>query len=384
MNINKISWWTPKIGNEEIKFIKQVFDNNFPNEGELTTLFEQKLCKLLDCKYATAVTSGTAAIFLVLKGLGIGYGDEVIVPDITFIATANAVEMCGAKPILVDIDKERMTMSIDNSLNSLSKAITKKTKAIIPVHVSGRAADMEAISEIITDYNSNHNNNIKIVEDAAEALLSKHNGKYLGTFGKAGCFSFSPNKTITTGQGGIIVTDDHDLHIRLRELKDQGRPIRGTGGDDIHNVVGYNFKFTDLQAAVGLGQLNYLETRIGRMKRVHSLYFDYLRDLDDIFLLPFDIEECPQWTDVIIGNEDDSEKRNQLYEYLKNNGIECRKYWLPLHTQKPYKLPDNNFQNSTKLSPKAMWLPSAFTLSDSDIETVCNHIRKFLTKEVVK
>lgn len=375
--INKIKWWTPQIGTEEMKFIRQAFDNNFINEGELTTLFEQKLCQLLGCKHAVAVTSGTAAIFVALKGLGIGHEDEVIVPDITFIATANAVEMCGARPILVDVNPELATID----LNSFSGAITEKTKAVIPVHVSGRAADIEGIIKTID--NNDINGDIEIIEDAAEALMSKHNNRHLGTFGKAGCFSFSPNKTITTGQGGVVITNDDKLYVRLRELKDQGRPTRGTGGDDIHNVTGYNFKFTDLQAAVGLGQLNYLETRLERMKRNYRLYYDYLEDLDDISLFPFNIDErkgegeCPQWTDATIKDE----KRNELDRYLRANGIECRKYWFPIHTQRPYRLPDDSFLNSTTLSPKAMWLPSAFSLSDSDIEIVCNHIRKFFNEK---
>ena len=251
----KIPWWEPQIGSEEYKIIKQVLDNNFPNEGEMTSLFEHKICKLLGCKNAVAVTSGTVAMFLSMKALGIGHGDEVIVPDMTFIATANAVDLCGAKPVLVDVDPN--TLNIDSS--AFGNAITKETKAVIPVHVSGRASDMESIMKIADE------NSIHVVEDAAEAFMSRHKGKYLGTYGKTGCFSFSPNKTITTGQGGVIVTEDDELKVRLRELKDQGRPVRGTGGDDIHNSIGYNLKFTDLQAAVGLGQLNYLETRMERI-----------------------------------------------------------------------------------------------------------------------
>lgn len=359
-----IKWWTPQLGAEEKKLIIKVLENNFPNEGEFATLFEQKICKLLGCKYAVAVTSGTAAMFLSLKALDIGYGDEVILPDMTFIATANAVDMCGAKPVLVDIDPE--TMNIDP--DAVSRAITEKTRAIIPVHVTGRAADMEAIMEIAEGHN------LEVVEDAAEAFMSKHKRKYLGRFGKTGCFSFSPNKIITTGQGGMIVTDDDELHIRLRELKDQGRPTRGTGGDDIHRSIGYNFKFTDLQAAIGLGQLTYLESRMARMKRTYQIYAENLNDLEGISLFNFNADELPQWTDAII------ERRDELDKYLRANGIECRRYWHPIHTQAPYKLPNDNFPNSTRLSPKAMWLPSAFTLSDNDIETVCNHIKNFLEK----
>src|SRR3989344_5677436 len=349
----KIPWWEPKIRKREHELIKSALDNNFPNEGKLTTLFEEKLSKLLGCRNAIAVNNGTSAMFLSLKALGIGHGDEVIVPDITFIATANAVEMTGAKPVLADISPKTLNMDPDK----FADGITKKTKAVIPVHVSGRAAEIGKIMKIAEE------KNIHVVEDAAEAFTSKHRGKCLGTYGIAGCLSFSAAKTITTGQGGAIMTDDDDIALRLRELKDQGRPTRGTGGADIHNSIGYNFKFTDLQAAVGLGQLEYLGERIERQKRNYKLYAEKLKDLDGISLFHFDFEggEVPQWTDA------SAEKRNELDKHLRDNSIDCRRFWFSIHTQKPYKLPDTNFPNSTNMSKKAIWLPSAFTLTDSDI-----------------
>jgi len=362
----KIPWWEPKIGDEEYRLIKKVLDNNFPNEGKLTALFEEKLSTLLGCKHAVAVPNATSAMFLSLKALNIGHGDEVIVPDLTFISTANAIEMAGAKPILVDIDPKTLTISPE----ALESAITDKTKAVIPVHVSGRASDMDSIIKIAKE------KNIFIVEDAAEAFMSKHKDKYLGTYATTGCFSFSPHKTITSGQGGAIITDDETIHKSLIQLKDQGRPERGTGGDDLHHSIGFNFKFTDLQAAVGLGQLTYLESRIERIRRNYRIYSENLKDVKGISVFEFNISggELPQWIDAIV------EKRNDLDKYLRDNGIDCRRFWFPIHTQTPYKLPDANFPNSTKLSPKAIWLPSAFTLSDEDIIVVCNSIREFMKK----
>jgi len=350
-------------GKQERQFIKQALDNNYVNEGELAVQFEQKIANLVGAKYAVATTSCTAAIFLALKGLGVGAGDEVIVPDMTFIATANAVNLTGAKSVLVDIDPDDLNISI----NALIKAITPKTKAIVPVHVTGRAADMESILKIARDHK------LFVVEDAAGALMSKHNGKYLGTFGDAGCFSFSPNKTITTGQGGMIVTNDSDLLTKLHMLKDQGRPVRGTGGDDLHDVIGYNFKFTDLQAALGLGQLYYLRSRIKRMSRNYQLYVKNLQGVKGIKIFKTDIEngEVPQWTDIFV------EKRDELASYLKEKNMDSRKYWLPLHRQLAYKQADDNFPNSVKISPRSLWLPSAFTLKDTDIKKVCECIRNF-------
>ena len=354
------------MGPEEKKFINQALENNFPNEGKLTALFEEKVKGLLGTRYAVATTNCTAAMFLVLKGLGVGLGDEVIVPDITFIATASAVDLCGAKPVLVDINPTTLCMDTF----SFEKAITKNTKAVIPVHVNGRACDMASIVKIARKHS------IHVVEDAAEALMSKHKSVFLGTYGKAGCFSFSPNKTITTGQGGMVVTNDSKLHRRLRELKDQGRPKRGTGGDDRHDATGYNFKFTDIQAALGLGQLTYLKSRLKRMKEIYKRYLRNLKGVDGISLFNFNIDkgEIPQWTDVFV------ESRKGLCEYLRANNIDFRRYWFPIHSQKPYKLPDSKFPNSTKLSPKALWLPSAFTLSDSDVDRVSDCIKKWKKK----
>ena len=303
-------------------------------------------------------------------GLGIGPGDEVIVPDVTFIATANAAVLAGAQPVLVDIDPTSLNISVD----ALTAAITSRTKAIIPVHVSGRAADMEAILRVAAMHG------LAVVEDAAEAFMSLHRGQYLGTLGHAGCFSFSPNKTITTGQGGMIVTNDAGLYVRLRELKDHGRPVRGTGGDDAHNTLGFNFKFTNLQAAVGLGQISYLKQRLDRMNRIYKIYATELAGIEGIRLPGFRLDEgeSPQWTDAVVDG------RDELDKYLHALNVHCRRFWFPLHSQPPYRGDDKLFPNSSSLCPQALWLPSAFTLTDQDVIAVCGHIRNFIQEKAPK
>lgn len=360
----QIVWWSPQMTGQEYAEIKNVLDSNYLNEGELATRFEQEVARLLGVKHVIATTSGTAAIFLALAGVGVGPGDEVIVPDVTFIATVNAVMLTGAKPVLVDIDP--VTLNMDPE--SMSAAITGRTKAVVPVHVSGRSANLMVIKEIARSHG------IAVVEDAAEAFMSALDGKYLGTIGHVGCLSFSPNKVITTGQGGMVLTDDDALHVRLRELKDHGRPVRGTGGDDVHHSVGYNFKLTNLQSAVGLGQLTALQQRLERQKQIYRIYADNLRGLTGITLPGFHLEtgEVPLWTDALV------ERRNELDQYLQQRGAHCRRFWFPIHTQPPYRLSDDNFPNSTKVIPHAIWLPSAFTLSDDDIKTVCSWIREFV------
>lgn len=353
----------PQVGsNEERKFISHALDNNYVNEGELATEFEKKLTALMEVSHAIAVSNCTSAIFLALKGLGVGPGDEVIVPDITFIATANAVHLTGARPVLVDINPHDLNIDVA----AIVAALSPRTKAIVPVHVTGRGADMSKIMELAAA------RGLFVVEDAAEALLSKHEGKYLGTFGQAGCFSFSPNKTITTGQGGIIVTNDTDLAVRVRSLKDQGRPMRGTGGDDRHDTIGYNFKFTDLQAALGLGQLTLLPERLVRMQRINEIYQQELATVPGIKIFIHLPGAIQQWTDAWVDN------RDELVEHLKSQNIDCRKYWYPLHRQLAYQSADAGFTHSTSLSPHLLWLPSAFTLADDDVYAVCSAIKQFL------
>jgi perosamine synthetase len=359
----RIPWWEPIVGLEERAAVAAVVDSNYLNEGDVTAEFERQVAELLGVKHAVAATSGTTAIFLALAALGIGHGDEVIVPDVTFIATANAVVLTGAIPVLVDVDPA--TLNIDPS--AVDRAVTARTRAIVPVHVSGRAAAMADILDVA------RRRGVPVVEDAAEALLSQHQGRYLGTFGTAGCFSFSPNKTITTGQGGLVVSNDDRLVVRLRELKDQGRPMRGTGGDDIHASLGFNFKLTNLQAAVGVAQLPKLAARAAHLRDLSRWYRGRLTGVRQVTLLPFDVDsgETPQWIDALVDD------RDSLVAHLREHDVHCRPFWFPIHTQKPYAHPDAAFPVSSALMPRAVWLPSALSLTEADVDSVCARIRDF-------
>lgn len=361
MGSKQLAWWTPEVGQAETARVLACLESQYLNEGDIVTEFEKTAAKLLGAKYAIATTSGTAALFLSLKAFGIGHGDEVLVPDLTFIATANAVVMAGATPILVDIDPR--TLNIDPQ--ACESRITPKTKAILPVHVSGRGADLPSLKNLARRHK------LVVIEDAAEAFLSRAHGACLGTRSEAGCFSFSPNKTITTGQGGLIVTDDENVVTKLKQLKDQGRPVRGTGGDDPHPVVGFNFKMTNLQAAVGMGQIEKLETRTKRLRRHYELYREGLEGVSGVRVLPFESDEVPQWIDI------EADRRDELDKFLGSRGMSCRRFWHPLHRQPPYRAEDAAFPVTTRLSPRALWLPSAFQLVDRDIESVCAAIREF-------
>jgi len=361
--IAAIPWWEPRMTGAENVRVDEVLRSAYLNEGDVTTEFEREIARLLGVQHVVATTSGTSALFLALAALNIGHGDEVIVPDVTFIATANAVVLAGATPVLVDVDRQSLAMAPDQ----VERAITPRTKGLIPVHVSGRAAAMSDLLAIAERHG------LAVVEDAAEAFLSIHNGRALGTFGHAGCFSFSPNKTITTGQGGVVVTNDADLHQRLRELKDQGRPTRGTGGNDIHRSIGFNFKLTNLQAAVGLAQLDNVRPRLEHQRRIHRTYAAALASVDGIEVLPFQVDdgETPQWSDAL------ADRRDDLAQFLARHGIGSRAFWYPIHTQVPYRLPDDRFPNSSELMQRAIWLPSSLGLTDEDLGMICDRIREF-------
>ncbi len=358
-----IPWWLPDIGSEERDAILRVVESNYLNEGDVTAEFEQRAAAMFGATHGVATTSGTSALFLALAALEVGHGDEVLVPDVTFIATANAVTLTGATPVLVDVDPA--TLNIDAA--AAERAITPRSKAIVPVHVSGRAAAMRDIQAVAARHG------LVVVEDAAEALVSRHEGRCLGTFAIAGCFSFSPNKTITTGQGGLVVTDDERLAVRLRELKDQGRPVRGTGGNDVHASLGFNFKLTNLQAAVGVGQLPKLEARAAHQRDLARWYRAGLEDVEQVTLLPFDIDggETPQWVDAL------AQDRDRLVEHLRRHDMHCRPFWYPIHTQRPYARPDSSFPVSTRVTPSAVWLPSALHLTEDDVRSVCAEVRRF-------
>jgi len=319
----------------------------------VTARFEQTLADFLGVRYCVAVTSGTAALTLALMALGIGRGDEVIVPDFTFIATANAVRLAGADVKLVDIEPKRFTLDAEK----VRESIGIRTKAIVAVDVNGRSASYGDLESIAAE------KGIYLVCDAAEALGSRYGDRCLGTFGHAGCFSFSANKTLTTGQGGLITTSDIDTYHRLLELKDQGRRTRGTGGDDLHPAMGYNFKFTNLQAALGLAQFERLSERLQHAGRRDEWY---LRKLGHHprFLLPSRNNrtgEITQWTDLL------ADDRSAVETALRNAGIGYRCFWHPLHRQRPYAADDADFSHTIEISRKGLWLPSSFSLTEEQV-----------------
>lgn len=361
-----IKFTQPKINIQgTIKIIKKSLQRNFPNEGFLTKVLEQKIKNLIKVKYVVAITNGTSALYLSLKALNIKKEDEVIIPNITFPATANAVNMTGAKVVLADVSLKNLLIDI----KSLEKKVTKNTKAIIPVHISGRGSNIKELLKFA------RSRKIKIIEDAAEALGSKNHNKSLGTFGDCGCFSLAPNKIITTGQGGLVVTNNKNLYNKIRQLKDQGRS-RSIDTKNIYSWKGYNFKFTDLQAGLGISQLEDFHRRAVQLKKNYQNYKKLIKKNDNLRLIGFNtgIGELPLWVDLYCT------KAAKLFKFLKDNGVNCRYFWSPINSMNIYKKSFRDLKNSKILMNKLIWLPSSFNLKLSEQIIIARLINSFIDK----
>lgn len=354
----------PWLGKEEQQAISSYLKSGgWLTEFEKTQQLEEMLVKFTGAKYACMVSNGTVSLFIALQALDIGQEDEVIVPNFTMIASANAVILSGAKPVLVDIDRENLCID----LKLAQKAITKKTKALMFVSINGRSPDMYEITSFCKK------NKLYLIEDAAQSLGSKWKGKHLGTFGEIGSFSFSSPKVITTGQGGALITNSKDLIKKIRQIKDFGRIKSGV---DEHITLGYNFKFTDLQAVIGIEQMKRLSMRVKRKKEIYNLYKETLSPLKQVQFIPTDLENTSPWLIDTL-----ADKRDELIAYLLKNQIGSRKFYPPIHTQAPYKnwqkYKRRSFPISEEISSKGLWLPSYSFLTDKTILQVCKVIKKF-------
>lgn len=327
--------------------------------------FEKKFAVYSGAKYAVATSNGTTALHLALAALGIGPGDEVIVPDLTFVSTANAVVYTGAVPVMVDVDPA--TWCVDPA--AVSAAITKRTKAIIPVHLYGYPADMKAILKIAAKHK------LLVLEDAAEAHGATIGKKKVGGFGSAAIFSFYGNKTITTGEGGMITTNDRRLYDRLRALRNQGaHPTRRYWYTDI----GFNYRLTNLQAALGVSQLRKIEKFIARKRSIAAYYSKALRGIPGIQLNP----TTPGirnvfWMSCLV--LDTPARRVGLMRAFESAGIESRPFFAPVSALPMYK---RKARHATpvahSLSARGINLPSGVDISESELKRVVRTIRSYL------
>lgn len=355
----------PWIGKEEKRAMMEYLDSGgWLTEFKKTREFEQMIAGYVGSRYASAVNNGTISLIIALMALDIKRDDEVIVPDYTMIASANAVVIAGAKPVLVDIDP--LDLCLDLELTEA--AITPRTRAIMLVSINGRCPNIGKFVALADKYN------LDLVEDAAQSMGSRFSSKHLGTFGKIGSFSFSHPKIITTGQGGALVTDDEDLFSRIVRIKDFGRP---QGGVDYYEIMGLNSKFTDLQAVIGIEQMKKLDWRVKRKKEIYRLYHNLLQDIRRVEFIDTNLEDCAPWfIDILVDGA-----RDDLAKFLGDRGIGTRPFYPAIHTQPPYSYVRGDFRNSEFISQGGLWLPSSSFLADEDIERVCNEIRRFYSRQ---
>ena len=362
----KVNQFQPYIGEEEYQSIKSCFDSNWITEGPKSKEFCDELLSLTGAKYGAFAQNGTLALYLGLRAIGIGPGDEVIVPDLTFIASANAVEMCGAKPIFVDVNKRDLQIDIKDCL----RVFNEKTKAVMPVHLFGLSSNMDEVMGFAKE------KGLKVIEDAAQAIGVKWNGKHCGTFGDVGCFSFFADKTITTGEGGFVVTNDKEIYNSLLFLRNQGRLNRGSF---IHPEIGYNFRITDIQAAMGLVQLGRLKDIISKKLNLLSLYKENLSNVDGI-----------RFVEPIIGSKSThvpfrvvlmtTQPSEGLMDFLASHEIESRTVFYPLHQQPCYSDGEKNkcISNSTYAYNHGLCLPSYPALEEYKVNYICDTIKEYL------
>lgn len=362
----KIELDAPNVGILEKRYIAKAIDEGYVSTiGPFVKKFEERFAKYIGVKKAVSTQNGTSAIHISLYEFGIGKADEVIVPALTFVASVNPILYVGAKPVFVDVDK--ITWTIDPG--EIKKCITKRTKAILPVHFYGNPCNMDEIMFIAKKYN------LKVIEDATESLGACYRGKHVGTFGDLGCFSFNGNKIITTGGGGMVVGNDQERLNHIKFLVNQGRDCaRGY----YHPEVGFNYRMTNLEAAMGLAQLNRLDEFLIQKRKFHKIYKEQLNDIKVIrFQEEYTAAESSYWMNCIILNKDI--KIPSLIEKLKKKGIVTRRVFEPVTEFPPYKkFKKNDYKNSYLIYDKGLCLPSSTLNSKEDIHYVCKVLRKLL------
>ena len=360
--MNRIAQMEPWFGEEEKRAVAEYMDSGgWITEFKKTQEFEEVIAAYVGSKHCIVTTNGTIAIVLMLLAAGIEPGDEVIVPDYTMIASANAVRLVGAVPVLVDVDPENFCVDLELA----ERAITSRTRALMVVSINGRAPDMSAALDLC------RRRGIVLVEDAAQSLGSRQRGKHLGTFGAVGSFSFSTPKVISTGQGGAIVTDADKIAERARLIKDFGRSRPGV---DHHILQGYNFKFTDIQAVIGLEQMKKLDWRVQRKKDIFRLYQSKLASIAAMRFPRTNLDDTSPWfIDVVVPEKD----RDPLMSSLKSNGVGTRPFYPAIHSQAPYRSTPGEFPAATRTSLCGIWLPSSSFLTDEQLDGVCSQLRKY-------
>lgn len=360
----------PHMSGKELDYIKEAFEENWiAPVGPALTKFEQMTADYVGCKYAVAVTSGTAGIHLALRALGVREGDYVICSSLTFAGTVNPIKYLGANAVYIDSDPIYWNMD-PTLLETAIISLPEKPKAIIPVHIFGVPCEMDQIMKIADAYG------IPVIEDAAESLGSMYQGKHTGTFGNIGVFSYNGNKLLTTSGGGMIVTDDKEMADYMRFLSTQAKDPMPYYW---HTDIGYNYRLSNVLAAIGIGQMEVIEDRIKSTRRINQIYQKELGDYFLSFQYERERDRSNRWLTCVLLKPEHNPQ--DLIDHLEKSNIESRRIWCPIHIQPAY-TPSRKYINGTSetLFNHGICLPSGTSMTDEDIYRVINEIKKFFSK----
>lgn len=364
---------SPDISYKEVEVINQVLATPFLSIGPKIKEFEKKIADFIGTKYAVAVNSGTSGLHLCIRSLDIKEGDEVITTPFSFIASANCILFERAKPVFVDIDKD--TLCIDSS--KIEEKITGKTKAILPVHIFGYPCEMQKIMEIAKKYN------LAVIEDACEALGSEYKNKKAGTFSDAAVFAFYPNKQITTGEGGIVVTNNEKIAKLCQSMRNQGRDE----GDAwlSHSRLGYNYRMTEISAALGVVQMDRIDDILKKRQEIADLYNSKLNKIEGIKIPYVGPDVKISWFVYIIRLDEkrfSRQDRDKIIKEMQNRGINCRNYFPPIHLEpfyvRMFGYKEGSFPITEMVSSLTIALPFYNNLSENEVDYVCGSIKEII------
>jgi perosamine synthetase len=357
----------PVIGEAEKKNVLECLETGWISSiGRFIPLFEESFARYCETAHAVACNNGTTALHLALSALGVGAGDEVIVPTLTYVATANAVRYCGARPVLVD--SEPRTMALDPA--RIEERITPRTKGIIPVHLYGHPADMDTISAMARRHG------LFVLEDAAEAHGALYRGRKTGSLGDAATFSFYGNKIVTTGEGGMVTTSDAALEEKLRILRGQGMDPKRRYW---FPIVGYNYRMTNIAAAIGVAQLQQIDSFLQQRFRIAAQYHELLGGLGEFLELPSEEPWARHayWSFVIVLRDSVRLDRDEFMRKLDADGIETRPVFPPMHTLPPYLEPSASYPVADRLASRGISIPMHGLLGEDDVAYIAERIGKW-------
>jgi perosamine synthetase len=364
-NNNYIPWSKPHIWGNEKEYVQDALNSSWLSGGEYLNKLESSFAKLFNKKHVLLTSNGTTALHLIYLSLGFEENDEIIIPGFAFLAAANIALQMKLKPVFAEVDPQTWCLTAA----AIEKIITSKTKAIVAIHTYGNVCPMDEIMQLAKRHN------LLVIEDCAEALFSKYNNQYCGTFGHINCFSFQATKTITTGEGGLVVTDDETIYLRMKLYHSHGLKERGTYW---HELPGHNFRLTNLQAALGLAQFEKMETIIQERKRIFEQYrhfFSNLKEVDIQQLSP--VVEPVWWAFAIKLNlKSFPQGRDGVIHELKARGIETRPGFVASSFLKIYET--HSLPVCEELSSRILSLPSYAVLKNEEVDRICQEFKKLI------